>query len=126
MASKLGKLIRETRLAQSVGLRELARRIGKSPAYLVSLERAEELPGASEDTLATIASELGLEPDVLLALARKTPHKLAPRSATQIAIYRLIGALPVARQEEVRKQLEIEVQSPKSGSRTRARTSEER
>ena len=126
MASKLGKLIRETRLAQSVGLRELARRIGKSPAYLVSLERADELPGASEDTLATIASELGLEPDVLLALARKTPHELAPRSATQIALYRLIEALPVARQEEVRKQLEIEVKSTKAGSRRRTRTSEER
>jgi len=126
LASKLGKLIRETRLAQSVGLRELARRIGKSPAYLVSLERAEELPGVSEDTLATIASELGLEPDVLFALARKTPHELAPRSATQIALYRLIEALPVARQEEVRKQLEIEVKSTKAGSRTRTRTSEER
>lgn len=118
MASKLGKLIRETRLAQSVGLRELARRIGKSPAYLVSLERAEELPGASEDTLRTIASELGLEPDVLLALSRKTPHALAPRSPTQIALYRLIAALPAARQEEVRKELEAEVQSQKPRGRT--------
>ena len=117
MASKLGNLIRKTRLAQSVGLRELARRIGKSPAYLVSLERAEELPGASEDTLKNIASELGLELDVLLALSEKTPYLLTPRSATQVALYRLIKELPVTRQEEVRKQLEAEVQSQKVRTR---------
>lgn len=126
MASKLGNLIRKTRLAQSVGLRELARRIGKSPAYLVSLERAEELPGASEDTLKNIASELGLELDVLLALSEKTPHLLIPRSPTQVALYRLIKELPVARQEEVRKQLDAEVQSQKVRTRISKDTSEER
>lgn len=125
MASKLGGLIRKTRLARSLGLRELARRIGKSPAYLVSLERAAELPGVSEDTLKNIASELGLELDVLLALSQKTPHLLIPRSPTQIALYRLIKELPEARQEEMRKQLEAEVNS-KARSRTKKNASEKR
>lgn len=113
MPSKLGKLIRDTRHAQELGLRELARRIGKSPAYIVSLERAEDPPGVSEDTLVTLAKELGLDSDMLLALARKTPEKTIPRSATQIAIYRLVGELPVKRQEDLKKQLEKEVRSQK-------------
>ena len=108
MSSKLGKLIAEARLARSLSLRELARRIGKSPAYLVSLEQAEESPGASEDTLKSLASELGLDRDVLLALAKKTPKDLVPRSPTQIALYRLIRDLPAGKQEDLRRQLERE------------------
>ena len=114
MPSKLGKLIRDTRQAKSLGLREFARRIGKSPAYLVSLERAEELPGVSEDTLVAVAEALELERDVVLSLARKTPQELTPRSPTQMALYRLIKELPSNRQEELRKQLEKEMRSHKS------------
>lgn len=117
MPSKLGNLIRKTRRAQSLSLRELARRIGKSSAYLVSLERAEESPGASEDTLAALASELGLHPDALLALAGKTPERVAPRTATDIALYRLIRELPATRKEELKTQLETEVRSRGTESR---------
>jgi transcriptional regulator with XRE-family HTH domain len=106
LSSKLGKLITEARLARSLSLRELARRIGKSPAYLVSLEQAGESPGASEDTLTALAVELELDRDVLLALAQKTPKDLVPRSPTQIALYRLIRDLPFGKQEELRRQLE--------------------
>jgi transcriptional regulator with XRE-family HTH domain len=111
LASRLGKLIAEARLAQALSLRELARRIGKSPAYLVSLEQAEESPGASENTLKALASELGLDRDVLLALAQKTPKDLVPRSPTHIALYRLIRDLPAGKQEELRRQLEREARS---------------
>ena len=106
-------MITEARQARKFSLRELARRIGKSPAYLVSLEQAGESPGASEDTLRTLASELGLHIDVLLASAQKTPQDLAPRSPTQIALYRLIRDLSVERQEELRRQLERDAQSRK-------------
>ena len=119
LPSKLGDLIRKTRRAQSLSLRELARRIRKSSAYLVSLERADELPGASEDTLAALASELGLDLDVLLALAGKTPEDVAPRSATDIALYRLVRELPAVRKEELKTQLEAEVRS--RGTRSRGR-----
>lgn len=126
MPSKLGNLIRRTRRAQSLSLRELARRIGKSSAYLVSLELSEDLPGAAEETLAALASELGLDPDVLLALAGKTPERFAPRSATDIALYRLIRELPSARKEELKAQLEREVRSGQRGSRRRKGVGDDR
>lgn len=113
MPSKLGKLIRSTRHAKNLSLRELARRIGKSPAYIVSLELAEDQPGVSEDTLSAISSELGLDLDQLLALARKVPQKLGPLSTTQVALYRLIKDLPTSKQEDLKKELEKEALSRK-------------
>lgn len=97
-----------------MGLRELARKIGKSPAYVVSLERSESSPSVSEETLRSLASELGLELDLLLASVKKTPQELAPRSPTQVALYRLIRYLPSRRQEELREQLEREIDLPKA------------
>jgi transcriptional regulator with XRE-family HTH domain len=114
LASKLGKIIKDARRDRSLGLRELARRIGKSPAYVVSLERSEGLPSVSEDTLQSLASELGLDIDLLLASVQKTPQELAPRSPTQIALYRLIRDLPPGRQEELKKQLATEVEQKKN------------
>ena len=119
MSSKLGKLIKDTRQAKGIGLRELARRIGKSPAYIVSLEREDQSPGISDETLQSFAVELDLNPDVLHAAVQRAPEKLAPRSSTQIALYRLIGALPQDRQEELKEQLETELQQQKSGGRSR-------
>ena len=109
MASEIGKLIKNSRQAHSLTLRELARRISKSPAYLVALETGKERPGISEETLESLATELNLDPDILMASAKKTPQKLAPRSATQVALYRLIGKLPQDRQEKLKKQLEKEL-----------------
>lgn len=113
MTSKIGSLIKSGRKAKGFGLREFARKIGKSPAYIVSLERADESPGISEETLEVIAQELSLNPDELLAAVRRTPERSAPRSPTQVALYRLIGALPQDRQEELKEQLERELQQKK-------------
>lgn len=121
MSSKLGKLIKNTRMTKGVGLRELARNIGKSPAYIVSLEREEQAPGISDETLQSLALELGLNPDTLHAAVQRTPENLAPRSSTQIALYRLIGALPQGRQEQLKEQLESELlQQQDSAGRSRA------
>ena len=121
MSSKIGKLIKDTRKAKGLGLRELARRIGKSPAYLVSLEREDQSPGTSDDTLQSLATELGLDPDALHVAVQRTPENLAPKSPTQVALYRLIGALPQNRQIELKEQLETELQrqKPTQGPRTK-------
>jgi transcriptional regulator with XRE-family HTH domain len=119
MASKLGKLIREGRKVKGFGLRELARRIGKSPAYLVSLERDDQLSGISDDTLQSLASELSIHPDTLHAAVQRAPENAAPRSPTQVALYRLIGSLPESRQKELKEQLEAEVEQKKTGGRKR-------
>src|SRR5437870_5491999 len=105
MASRLGVHIRRARDAKGLGLRELARRIGKSPAYLVSIERADPPPGISEDTLRELARALDTEVDVLLTLAAKTPKSVRPRTATEMALYRLVRALPKERQEQLLRQL---------------------
>ena len=108
-ASPLGRLIRAARQRQGLSLRAFARQIGKSPAYIVELERAPLTPGVSEGTLLAIADQLSLEPDELLAMAAKFPATTIPESPTEIALYRLIKRLPKERQEELKSQLETEV-----------------
>ena len=98
MASKLGKELRRARLKAGIGLRELARRIEKSPAYVVALERAEESPGVTEETLTSIATELSLSPDVLMTLASKVPAEVKPKTALEVELYRRVRQLPVERQ----------------------------
>jgi transcriptional regulator with XRE-family HTH domain len=99
MASSLGQEIRRARLRAGIGLRELARRIEKSPAYLVALERAEEAPGVTEETLAAIAAELSLSPDVLMTLASKVPAEVKPKTPLEVELYRRVRQLSVERQQ---------------------------
>jgi HTH-type transcriptional regulator, competence development regulator len=91
--SELGDFVRARRAELGLTLRELARRIDKSPAYLVALEKTEEAPGASEETLRRVAEELDLDQDLLLALAGKTPDDAKPRTPLETAIYRLVRDL---------------------------------
>lgn len=113
MTSKIGRLIKEARQKKSMTLRELARRIDKSPAYIVLLERSSNFPGIAEETLQSIAHELGLDPDMLHAAVQRTPENSAPRSSTQVALYRLIGKLPEGRQVELKAELETELKKRK-------------
>jgi transcriptional regulator with XRE-family HTH domain len=98
MASSLGKEIRRARLKAGIGLRELARRIEKSPAYVVALERAEESPGVTEETLAAIAAELSLNADALMTLASKVPAEVKPKTPLEVELYRRVRQLSVDRQ----------------------------
>ena len=54
----LGTRLREARLRQDIGVRELARRVGVSPAHISQIERGKADPSAT--TLFAIASELRL------------------------------------------------------------------
>jgi HTH-type transcriptional regulator, competence development regulator len=69
---KFGPHVREIREAKSIGLRELAGRIGVEPAYLSKIER-EIFPPPSEGLIVKIAGHLAEDPDQLLALAGKIP-----------------------------------------------------
>ena len=55
--------------------RQVARRVGIEPAYLSKIERGEVAP-PSEATTLKLASELGEDPDVMLALAGKVSTDL--------------------------------------------------
>lgn len=75
-----GSYLRDRREAlrandSTFSLRQLADRAGVEPAYLSKIERGEA-PPPGEGTIARLASELGEDPDVLLALAGKVSKEL--------------------------------------------------
>ncbi len=77
---RFGMLIRETRLRAQSGdrkysLRKTAERIGIQPSYLSKIER-NELPPPGEEVICKLATDLGLDADVLLAMAGKVSSEL--------------------------------------------------
>ena len=101
MPSELGQLIRATRAKQEIGLREFARRIDKSPAFVTQLECDEDVPSVAEETLRRIAVELGLEHGKLFVLAHRTPRDLAPATETEYARYRRVKSMTQAEQRKL-------------------------
>jgi transcriptional regulator with XRE-family HTH domain len=63
----LGEQIRRARVAESLGLRELARRVDKSPSYVSDIEYDRRVP--SEETLVALCEVLHLDFDALLSVA---------------------------------------------------------
>ena len=106
MRSKLGQFIRNAREARGIGLRDLARRIGKSPTLLVMVEKNDPAPGVSQETLIEIARELELNADHLLTLAGKTPDDVVPANEVEVGIYRLVKKLSPDRKQQLLHQLE--------------------
>ena len=106
MPSDLGTFIRQHRSAAGIGLRELARRVGRSAPFLSQLELDDNPPAASEETLTAIADALNVSADELFAKASKLPRALAPESALEVALYRRMKAMSPALQEEYLKMLE--------------------
>lgn len=56
-------------------VRQVAGRVGVQPSYLSKVER-EEVSPPSEETLVRLAHDLGVEPDLLLAMAGKVSSDL--------------------------------------------------
>ena len=105
MPSKLGKLIQRNREEKNLGLREFAGHIGKSPSFVVKLEKDEEVPAVKEETLLRIADVLGLNPDIVMAAAAKLPGKLRPKSELELALYRQVKGMTNKDKLELRDQL---------------------
>lgn len=99
MPSDLGTFIRQKRTAAGLGLRELARQIGKSAPFLTQLELDDDPPPASEETLLAIARALNEDPDELFARANKLPRALAPESALEVALYRKMKGMSPGEQQ---------------------------
>lgn len=106
MPSELGALIRATRTRQDIGLREFARRIEKSPAFVTQLECDEDVPSVAEETLNRVAAELGLDPGTLFVLARRTPRDMVPETELEFALYRRVKTMSERQQQELLKDLE--------------------
>lgn len=56
-------------------LRQVATRVGIEPSYLSKIERDETAP-PGEETLVRLARDLGIHPDLLLAMAGKVSGEL--------------------------------------------------
>ena len=76
MNSNFGEMIREMRLAQQLGLRSAAERLGISPAYLSRIERGKERP-PRPDLVKRLTTLLGCDSDLLFRLAESTDPDLA-------------------------------------------------
>jgi len=66
-----GDAIRELRMAQDLGLRETAGKIGISPSYLSRIERNKERPPKPE-IIKALAKEMAADPDILFRLSSST------------------------------------------------------
>lgn len=70
-----GETIRDLRVAQDLGLRETATKIGISPTYLSRIERGKERPPRPE-VIKTLAKVLAADPDVLFRLSSSTDPEI--------------------------------------------------
>ena len=66
-----GETIRDLRVAQDLGLRETATKVGISPTYLSRIERGKERPPRPE-VIKELAKVLAADPDVLFRLSSST------------------------------------------------------
>ena len=66
----LGGTIREARIRQGFGLRDLARKLASTPSWLADIENDRRVP--TDDVLQAIALELDLSLDELSAASSRT------------------------------------------------------
>ena len=67
MSADIGKMIREARQARGISLRALANQVGIHFSHLSKIENGKDHIG--RDSLAKIAEELGVDPDLMLGEA---------------------------------------------------------
>lgn len=73
MTETLGQRIRRLREAKNLGLREAAKKLGISPAYLSRIETNEEKTPPGEEVLQRVADLLDQNLDGLMSLAGRVP-----------------------------------------------------
>jgi transcriptional regulator with XRE-family HTH domain len=87
-----GDTLRELRVAQQLGLREMAGKVGISPAYLSRIERDKE-PPPSPEVIKTMARVLAVDPDVLFRLSSSTDPEIVDFLRTQPEAMKLLRFL---------------------------------
>jgi len=80
MSPSVGEMIREARQARGISLRQLAGRVGIHFSHLSKIENGKDTIG--RDSLAKIAEELGVDPDLLLG---ESGHQTVP--------FRILGSV---------------------------------
>jgi len=85
MEKGFGDILRDLRLEEGLGLRELARRINTSPGYLSDVENGRTAP-PSEKVIVDMARALNLDKQRLLSAARKVDPELLQYIAQQLQV----------------------------------------
>lgn len=103
-----GDTVRNLRVAQDLGLRETATKVGISPAYLSRIERGKERPPRPE-VIKKLAKLLGADPDVLFRLSSSTDPEVADFLHAQPVVMKLLRYLKEASfsEEEVRQLIQV-------------------
>jgi len=84
-----GETIRDLRVAQDLGLRETATKVGISPSYLSRIERGKERPPRPE-IIKEFARLLAADPDVLFRLSSSTDPEVVDYLHDQPAVMHLL------------------------------------
>jgi HTH-type transcriptional regulator, competence development regulator len=84
-----GETIRDLRVAQDLGLRETASKVGISPAYLSRIERGKESPPRPE-VIKELARVLAADPDVLFRLSSSTDPEIVEYLHNQPEVMNLL------------------------------------
>jgi len=87
--NSFGDTIRDLRVAQDLGLRETASKVGISPAYLSRIERGKERPPRPE-VIKALAKVLAADPDVLFRLSSSTDPEVVDFLHEQHEVMELI------------------------------------
>lgn len=95
-----GETIRDLRVAQDLGLRETATKVGISPAYLSRIERGKERPPRPE-VVKELARLLAADPDVLFRLSSSTDPEVADYIHNQPEVINLLRYIKDANFTEV-------------------------
>lgn len=115
--NKFGETIRDLRVAQDLGLRETAGKVGISPAYLSRIERGKERPPRPE-VIKALARALAADPDVLFRLSSSTDPEVVSFLHDQPEVMILLRYLKDAEftAEEMKQLLQV-VESMKGASK---------
>lgn len=103
-----GETIRDLRVAQDLGLRETAAKIGLSPAYLSRIERNKERPPRPE-VIKTLAKVLAADPDVLFRLSSSTDPEIVDYLHDQPEVMNLLRYIKEASftEDEIKSLIQV-------------------
>jgi nitrogen PTS system EIIA component len=114
----LGGRVRRARVEAGLGLRELARRLEKTPSYLSDIENNRRVP--SEPVLRDLSRELPVEFDELMGLAGRfgeDAERYLKRSPAAAKLFRRISASRLGEQDLAELLQKAEQLSRKKGSK---------
>jgi transcriptional regulator with XRE-family HTH domain len=114
--NNFGETVRNLRVAQDLGLRETASKVGISPAYLSRIERGKESPPRPE-IIKELAKVLAADPDVLFRLSASTDPEVVGYLHDQPEVMNLLRFIKGANfSEEELKHLVQAAENIKSNS----------